>query len=85
MNNPYNTLNQTDPITADKWFEMNILELQTQRLILSDRHNAIQRMISGDVNPSIVGMYTAIGNSILQLDDLIANQQRKTENGRISK
>ena len=82
MSNPYNTLKEPAPIMADKWHEMNVLELQAQRLILSDRHNTMMSVISGDVSPSIMGMYTALGNSILHIDELINQRQRTMENGR---
>lgn len=60
------------------WHSMNVVELQDQRLLLSDRFDTLTLMIDGaDTAPAIVGMLTALGHSIQHIDQIISTKQHE--------
>lgn len=76
MNDPYETLKKPDPIQAGRWHEMNVLELQDQRLLLSERFNTIALMIDGNAPLSYTMMRDSLSIAINDLDILIQQKQR---------
>lgn len=76
MNDKLDTLKKPDPIQSNKWGDMNILELQDQRLLLSDRLNTMASIIDGFSPPSYNMIVNSLSLAISDLDYLIQQKQR---------
>lgn len=72
----YKTLQAPDPIQTHKWNDMNVLELQDQRLILSDRMNMVERMSAGGANQTMLMLVSTIQTALSQIDLLIEEKQK---------
>jgi homoserine kinase len=77
VNNPYDTLNQPDPVNSERWYSMTPQELEQQKVILLERYNAVQTLISSGGGPTYVMLATALQHSMDLIDEIIANTQKQ--------
>lgn len=73
-NDPYASLNAPDPLNTSKWEDMSIGELESQRIILTNRISALDDMMYNDPNPSFVGVRTALQHAVDQLNTIISQR-----------
>ena len=75
MNIPEN--DPIDEVRSDLWGEMNLKQLDNQRMLLSKRLQAIQTvMSSGMTNPTTIGLRAAMEHAMEILNSMIVKQAK---------